>query len=208
MSLSLLYIEDDEIDVLALKRVLKGLKNVKLSVVGTLAKLKMLDTSEYDVAISDVNLPDGGKDEISSVVSGVLPVFWVSGNADKDELAKPLTIEQLTDILNRLKVVDLAYIKDLADGDEECELEMVEIAIKLLPQRLEAIKQAATNIELQQAAHKTKSSFRVCGIQSKELEILDSSEIEDLPKKQVQLLVDKVESTINRALKELNQLLN
>jgi response regulator RpfG family c-di-GMP phosphodiesterase len=204
----LLYIEDDEIDVLALKRTLRGFKEVQLTVAHSLASLQELDFSVYDLVLSDVNLPDGSKNEISTVIPEKLPMFWVSGNADKDVLAKPISPERLEEVLKQVKVVDLAYIKSLADGDEEYEQEMIETALDLLPQRLKAIITATNTEEIQQAAHKAKSSFRVCGIQSKELEILDSPQLLNLSEEQVLHYIEAVKAKINTAIEELSALLD
>ena len=57
MATKLLYIEDDEIDVLALKRLLRQFDDVELTVCKYIKDLLALDLSKFDSIISDANLP-------------------------------------------------------------------------------------------------------------------------------------------------------
>ena len=121
--------------------------------------------------------------------------------------AKPLSSQDLENILTSVKVINLKYIQDLADGDAEYEREMIEMAISVLPDRFKAIQQAETVEDLKQAAHKAKSSFRVCGLKSSELEVLDSEDMEELPKEEISKLIDQIGEKTNVAIKELQRLL-
>lgn len=202
----LLYIEDDEIDVLALKRLLRSFKNVQMDVCKMLKDLIKIDLSNYDVIISDANLPDGSYKELRKLLP-TKKTYFISGSEIEgfDVWVKPVSPEQLEGILTRDSLLDLTYIRDLADGDQDYEQEMIDIALKVLPQRYDELSKARYDQEaLRKAAHKTKSSYRVCGINNTlltELEGLKGAAFNnDILKNK---LLKGVQSEIEKVIEEL-----
>ena len=168
MSFRLLYIEDDLIDVLALKRVLKNFEQVELTVCGTLEGISSLNFENFDFILSDSNLPDGSLNDLMAILP-LDKTQFISGSEilGEDVWIKPIELDQIKSLFNRSIIVNMQYINELADGDDEYVQEMLDIAIRVLPERWSEISSSKNDIvELKKAAHKTKSSYRVCGIQN------------------------------------------
>ncbi|MDB4107933.1 hypothetical protein OAD66_07105 [Bacteroidia bacterium] len=211
MATKLLYIEDDEIDVLALKRLLRQFDDVELTVCKYIKDLLALDLSKFDSIISDANLPDGSFKKLQTILPESKTQF-TSGSKVEGVKAwiKPISTEQLLSILQKNSIVDLSYIEDLAEGDEEYEQEMIELALKVLPDRLNELCSSKNDEEaLRRAAHKTKSSYRVCGINNSlltELEGLKGRAFNDIDLKTS--LLSKIEEEIESAIAELKSYKN
>ena len=160
--MNLLYIEDDEIDVLAMKRLLRKFDGVQMDVCKLVKELDHFDLSHYDAIISDSNLPDGSYKELQYLLPSNKTVFISGSEIENFEVwVKPITEFQLKELISTESMLDLSYIKGLADGDEEYEQEMISIAMKVLPERYTQLEEAMNNEEaLHMAAHKTKNSNR------------------------------------------------
>jgi len=208
MSIKLLYIEDDVIDVLALKRTLRHFDNVALSVCRSLGELLELNLDEYDYVLSDSNLPDAGLKDLKANLP-LDKTQFISGSEITGENVwiKPTTAEQLESLFNKNSVVNMQYINDLADGDDEYVQEMIDTAISVLPTRWQSIETNKNNIvELKKAAHKTKSSYRVCGIQNQWLVELEELNDSSFQSDQKEILISQIKKQIEQAIAELKKL--
>lgn len=207
----LLYIEDDEIDVLAMKRLLRAFKGVKMDVCKVMKDLARVELSNYDAIISDSNLPDATYKELRQVLPESKTTY-ISGSQieDFDVWVKPISKEQLSTLIDQEDLVNLSYIKALAEGDLEYEQEMIAIALRVLPQRYAELIEAQNNEKsLHVAAHKTKSSYRVCGINNSllsEIENLKGENFRDKAKKAK--LLESVKTQIDKAISELKTMGN
>lgn len=208
MSFKLLYIEDDLIDVLALKRVLKNFEQVELTVCGTLEGISSLNFDNFDFVLSDSNLPDGSLNDLKAILP-LDKTHFVSGSeiVGEDVWIKPIELDQLKSLFSRSTIINMWYINELADGDDEYVQEMLDTALRVLPHRWAAISSSRNDIiQLKKAAHKTKSSYRVCGIQNQwlvELEELNESSFHSEHK---DILLAQIGKQIQQALIELTQL--
>lgn len=208
MSIKLLYIEDDVIDVLALKRTLRHFDSVELSVCGSFGELLELNLDEYDYVLSDSNLADAGLKDLKAN----LPLYktqFISGSdlTGENVWIKPTTAEQLESLFNKNSVVNMQYINDLADGDDEYVQEMIDTALSVLPTRWQEIETNKNNIvELKKAAHKTKSSYRVCGIQNQWLVELEELNDSSFQSDQKEILISQIKKQIDQAIAELKKL--
>lgn len=206
--MKILYIEDDEIDVLAMKRLLRDFEGIDLTVRNAVKDLDGLDYNDFDMIISDSNLPDGTYSELKDILPPEKTQF-ISGSDidDFDVWLKPISKLQLETILYKETTIDMTYIKNLADGDASYEQEMIDLAKKVLPQRGEELHASKGNMQaLKVAAHKTKSSYRVCGMNNSiltKLENLSSSEFSDISLKE--RLLQSVKIQIDAAVEELNK---
>jgi CheY-like chemotaxis protein len=201
----LLYIEDDEIDILALKRSLRKHPEVELTVVTNLAELEAMDLTSYNVVLSDANLPDANLSDLKPLVQSHPNYHFVSGTDIEGErcIIKPISAEQLNRVLSG-RVTDMSYINGLADGDDEYAQEMISTALDVLPDRLELIQSSINDLTaLQKAAHKAKSSYRVCGMDARTLEELESLDATGFGDGKHLALINEVEFQISQAIKEL-----
>lgn len=208
MSIKLLYIEDDVIDVLALKRTLRHFDSVELSVCGSLGELLELNLDEYDYVLSDSNLPDAGLNDLRANLP-LDKTQFISGSdlTGENVWIKPTTAEQLESLFNKNSVVNMQYINDLADGDDEYVQEMIDTALSVLPTRWQEIETNKNNIvELKKAAHKTKSSYRVCGIQNQWLVELEELNDSSFQSDQKEILISQIKKQIDQAIAELKKL--
>jgi len=207
---NLLYIEDDQVDVLSLKRILKNYEDVKLTVVESFASLLNVDLETFDAIITDSNLPDADYLKLKTYL-GVKPnVQFISGTGIDGEpiWLKPISKENLDTLCCFKNVTNLDYIASLAQGDNNFEIDMLETALKVLPERLMEIKNSVNSLnQLKLAAHRTKSSYGVCGMDAVELnKVEELSEVEYEDKKALEGILNKIETTITLAIKELEAL--
>ena len=208
MSFKLLYIEDDVIDVLALKRTLRHFKNVELSVCETLKDLVDLNLDEYNFILSDSNLPDASLQDLRAKLP-LNKTQFISGSdmTGEDIWIKPIGLEQINSFIIKDNVVNMKYINDLADGDSEYVTEMIDTALNVLPTRWQEIESSKNDlIQLKKAAHKTKSSYRVCGIQNQWLVELEELSETSFNSEQKQTLLNQIKKQIDQAIVELNRL--
>lgn len=211
MSLHILYIEDDEIDLLAFKRLISGNPSISLSSCSTFKELKELNVSNFQIILSDSNLPDADYFKLKDFLPKGRTQFISGTVIDGEEVwQKPLSQEQFEGLLQRFCTVNLKYIKDLADGDADYEKDMIETALRVLPDRLLSIKEASDDyVLLAKAAHKTKSSYRVCGIDNKILSNLEEECKSSQPnKKKILELVADLKDQIKQAIDELKDLIS
>lgn len=204
MNRKLLYIEDDEIDLLAMKRVLFHFPEIELSSCKSYRELKKIDLTEFSIILCDSNLPDADYKILSSYLP-LCKTHFVSGTIRDEVLLKPVKKEELESIFYSNKNINLNYIKEVSDGDITYEMDIIKTAIRILPERLNVLVGATHDLKLlKKAAHKAKSSYRVLGMENKNLtslESLDDSQYKD--KRYVQNLVALVSKQIKDAIAEL-----
>jgi|GEM_PF-3209105 len=208
MCFRLLYIEDDFIDVLALKRVLKNFEHVAFSVCGTLEGISSLNLENFDFILSDSNLPDGSLNDLKAILP-LDKTQFVSGSEilGEDIWIKPIELDQIKALFNRSTIVNMRYINELADGENEYVQEMLDLAIRVLPERWTEISSSKNDIvQLKKAAHKTKSSYRVCGIQNQWLVELEELNESSFNSEQKDILLAQIYKQIQQALGELTKL--
>jgi CheY-like chemotaxis protein len=207
----LLYIEDDVVDILAIKRVLKSFEDIALFVCSTFNDLQNLDLSDYDAIISDSNLADADYIKLKRHMGGLANVQFVSGSGIAGEpiWLKPINKENIETLFCFRSVMDLDYIENLAQGDADFEIDMIETALRILPERLDEMKKSIESLkDLKLAAHRTKSSYRVCGIDATALnEVEEMSEIDFCNKVQLEALLKSIYTTTTKAISELETLL-
>jgi hypothetical protein len=208
MSFRLLYIEDDLIDILALKRVLKNFEQVELTVCGTLEGISSLNFENFDFILSDSNLSDANLNDLKAILPRDKTQF-ISGSEilGEDIWLKPIELDQIKSLFNRSTIVNMRYINELADGENEYVQEMLEIALRVLPERWSEISASKNDIvQLKKAVHKTKSSYRVCGIQNQWLEDLVELNESSFHSEQKEILLAQIYKQIQQALVELTSL--
>ncbi|MFT6112377.1 MAG: hypothetical protein ACJA19_000872 [Bacteroidia bacterium] len=208
MTFRLLYIEDDLIDILALKRVLKNFEQVELTVCGTLEGITSLNFENFDFILSDSNLPDGSLNDLKAILPRDRTQF-ISGSEilGEDIWIKPILLDQIKSLFNRITIVNMRYINELADGENEYVQEMLDIAIRVLPEQWNEISSSKNDIvELKKAAHKTKSAYRVCGIQNQWLEDLEELNESSFHSEHKEILLAQIYKQIQQALVELTSL--
>ncbi len=211
MNTKLLYIEDDDVDILTLKRLLKSYDEVELSICSSFQNLVKLDLSNYDAIISDSNLTDADYLKLKRHMGGLPNVQFISGSSIVGEPVwlKPINKENLETLCCFRNVINLDYIENLAQGDADFEIDMIETALRILPERLVEMKQSADSLkELKLATHRTKSSYRVCGIDPALLnEVEEMSEVDFCNKVKLQAILKSIYTTTDKAIKELDALL-
>lgn len=210
MPKKLLYIEDDEIDILAFKRLLKKFENIELTICSTKSCTADINLNDFDFIISDSNLPDACIGDLKQVLPSGKTQF-ISGSEVPGENVwlKPIKQEQLDHLLNKERVINLKYIFDLAEGDQDYVHEMIETALSVLPDRWEELAAAQNDyVQLKKAAHKTKSSFRVCGISSESLTKLETLKETNCDLQYIQHHLYEVKHQIEMAVAELKQLIS
>ena len=210
MAHHLLYIEDDTIDLLAMKRVLRNINDVELTVCSTLLDIASHDLAKFDFILSDSNLPDGGISDLKKILP-LGKTQFISGSeiSGEDVWVKPIDLEQIKFVLTKFNIVNMDYINDLADGDDEYVLEMLETALRVLPDRWKELDSAKDDLVLlKKAAHKTKSSYRVCGIENKWLVELEELNEASFKEEHKSILLNQINKQILQAVEELQKLKN
>jgi hypothetical protein len=208
MYFKLLYIEDDLIDILALKRIIKNFEQVELSVFGTLEGISSLNFENFDFILSDSNLPDASLNDLKAILPRDKTQF-ISGSEilGEDIWIKPIELDQIKSLFNRSTIVNMRYINGLADGESEYVQEMLDIALRVLPERWSEISSSKNDIvQLKKAVHKTKSSYRVCGIQNQWLVDLEELNESSFHSEQKEILLAQIYKQIQQALGELIKL--
>ncbi len=208
---SLLYIEDDDIDILLLRRLIKPLHTINLDIVGTFQNLRQLDLSNYDLILSDSNLPDADYATLMQYLQNT-NVQFVSGIGEPEQnvWAKPIDLKLLLNRLYRDAEPQLNYIEELADGDMNFKREMITTALEILPERKSSLQK--TNLkgsDLKKVAHKTISSFRVCGMDTSVLSMLETEAVkpsanDELIKNLIALVVHQIDTGIKMLKAALN----
>ena len=81
----ILYVEDDSIDQLALKRILQKDERIGYSIVNSIKDTKsLLSQKAYDLVISDYYLHDGSVHEVLAITQGI-PTIVISGTIKQEE---------------------------------------------------------------------------------------------------------------------------
>jgi len=206
MNKRLLYIEDDAIDVIAIRR-----QRLDVHICSSFKELKMNDLSTFDHVLCDSNLPDASYLDLKEYLKD-FPVRFISGSAipGEDVWVKPIEYHHLVEFLFDSFHVNLKYINSLAEGDMAYQKEMLDTAIDILPKRWAALDANRTEMSLLKlAAHKTLSSFRVCGIDPTSLHHLyDLTEKTSINDAQISHILVVIEKQISHAVTQLKRELN
>ncbi|MEM6628151.1 MAG: Hpt domain-containing protein [Bacteroidota bacterium] len=189
----ILYIEDDTIDQMAFKRILAKEAWLSFTLSNSVSEgQKFWNHHTYDLVITDYHLSDGtAHDVLAFVRTG--PIVVVTGTLRAEEqsrfaelgakyyLAKPLIPDEFISLLREVLSTDtensvlaepsisfdLKYLKDLSQGDQEFEAEMIQIFLDEMPEGIQEIHQLIESqkwIQLGAAIHKMKSKIRLMGM--------------------------------------------
>lgn len=197
--MTILYIEDDLVDQMTMKRLFRQLPEHQLFIDTSIENFKSTFDKKVDVIISDYYLPDGEAEEVLAFADDI-PVILLSNSSHLENkdffkiLSKPLTIEILKRVLKELnkategEELDLAYLKEVAAGNEAFEREMLEIYIEEMPQELQALQEALNNQDWNTCnkwIHKMQTKLRIGGFKpllEKALSLEDAYKAETLGK--------------------------
>ncbi len=205
-----LYIEDDEVDLLWWQRITRTEQNISTTFKESLSDVAGVDLSAFDLIICDANLPDADFKSLKDYFKNETHVHFLSGALIEGEriIEKPISLSHILALLEP-EVIDLSYIKTLSEGDVVYEQEMIRTALKVMPDRLKLLREMGYDItKIRTAAHKAKSSFRVCGMDSTALEVLEDLGEGTFERKKVDELFDKIERQILSALRDLETYLS
>lgn len=106
------------------------------------------------------------------------------------------------------EIVDLAYIKEMTDGEESAMEEMIDIFIEQAPEFISQLKDNLNDKnweELAGIAHQAKSSYAVMGMEETAA-ILKDIELDAKKQHNVQLFVKKIEKVENDCNQAINEL--
>ncbi len=184
---NILYIEDDTIDQMAFKRIMKQVKDVSYHIENNVNDLPiLLSEHTYDLIITDYHLSDGSAHDVIACAKGI-PVLVVTGTLraqDRDHLdnagaiayiSKPLHKKDFLAIIHMILEevdlqsfqFDLTYLKELSQGEPVFEEEMLQLFIQEAPENLAALKHALKQENYKEAeywVHKLKSKLRLMGM--------------------------------------------
>ncbi|MDW3651158.1 MAG: response regulator [Bacteroidia bacterium] len=212
--MKILYIEDDQIDQMGFSRLCKKL-NAEISyvIVDSLESLKKLEELDsFDLIFSDIFLGDGDINKVLELLGEIQP-YILSGEADpgfiqefvkapfKGVYEKPLTKEILEEVMGLKSeeteslveeireedytAIKLANLHRLSKGSNKEMIELMEIALDLLPQRLEELEEGFEEEDwgkVHFSAHSAKGVSRLVGIPVyNELAELDRKAREEAP---------------------------
>ena len=183
----ILHIDDDLVDRLTFKRVLRKFSEISCDSVAYVAEGETsLKTNTYNLIVSDYRLNDGSALDVLAY-AGDTPVVVLSGSHHAEEvdmlinagaidcLAKPITVQVFEAFLATFTSedpiasvsFDLSYLEELAEGDEEFTRQMLSIFVAEVPEALEQlIGELASEQWLAGAetVHKLKSKIRILGM--------------------------------------------
>jgi DNA-binding NtrC family response regulator len=232
----ILYIEDDQVDRMAFKRMIKKVDSLScLCVASVQAGLEELAQNDYELIITDHNLPDGSAFDV--LKESKLPVIVTSGISEDPRetsfesagaisfMVKPISAYDLKKILARLQpqavapaeLFDLTYLKELSDEDQEFETEMISIYLDEVPPSLSKLKREIDQNQWQAASetvHKLKSKIRIMGLRhalqlsSLVEEAFRYEKIDDETLQKAGQLIQSLETSLAPASQLKNQLLN
>lgn len=109
---------------------------------------------------------------------------------------------------NQFKTINLQYMKEISNGDEEYEKLVTEQFLTLLPEELISLTKALENHntgELKRIAHSMKTSISIMGLDSVLSEYLDIIENNNPDDTELKQTVEKVTSVCNQAIKEAKE---
>lgn len=172
--MKVLYIEDDLIDQMAVRR-LADKCSCELLFVNSVKEAKVvLQAEKFDLIITDFNLGDGTAEDVLKLVTKQKIVLITqkpldSFNANGNILyatTKPVN-ESVFNITNTSQTLDLSYFNALTAGDKNFQIELLDTALQIVPSALEKVNEALKSLNFEQLkfeAHKMKSGARVIGI--------------------------------------------
>ena len=193
LSMKILYIEDDRIDQLAFKRLVKKIPGLACELSSYVAEgVARIQQGNFDLILSDHRLSDGSAMDVLKAAGGT-PVIVTSGTQYPEEveavlkagaiahLLKPISLEQVEEVLakiapnhpadqaptNSKEAFDLSYLYSLSDGDTSFEKEMLEIFVQEVPQSLASLQQelSANNwASCAELVHRLRSKIRILGL--------------------------------------------
>jgi len=228
----LLYIEDDKIDQIAFRRIIDGIEQIRYTITDYVEQaISLEDPDQYDLIITDYQLSDGSAHEVIAHFHSK-PVLVITGSLRPDEhalltaagaiayISKPLEkatfIPLLNEILKKMEQstpkFDLSYLKDLSQGDEEFEKEMLGIFLQEVPEGLHLLEEKLAQaqwIEASKEVHKLKSKIRLLGMESIKVY---ADEIENNLKKEAnlkrtQMLIAKMREGLNQGIEFAHHLI-
>ncbi|MEM6801617.1 MAG: response regulator [Bacteroidota bacterium] len=211
----ILYIEDDLVDQMMFKRLCKEVApKASFTILSSIKELSREDLDQYYIIFSDIFLPDGDVNQILEMTQG-REIILLSGETSPTFLesfiehpygkvfAKPLTKEVLADALSpkdkteqestdireidqdRYEAIKLANLLRLSKGDDQDMIELMDIALGLIPQRIEELSKGFEEKDWPQvhfSAHAAKSVSRLVGIPVyNKLDELDKKARKDQP---------------------------
>ncbi len=172
--MKVLYIEDDIIDQMAVRRIAEKC-SCELFFVNSIKEANdILQAEKFDLIITDFNLGDGTAEDVLKLVTNQKIVLITekpldSFNANSNILystTKPFN-ESIFEIVNQVQPLDLTYFNSLTEGDLLFQIELLDTALQILPSALEKVNEAIKALNFEQLkfeAHKMKSGARVIGI--------------------------------------------
>ncbi len=176
----IIYVDDSEFDQLAFKRLMRKNQEFSYSVFSSLDDLFNVTVKPNTVLIRDCYLP--GKIPDYSIFS---EVYFVSGSSLSSGLKSKLNIEnnhffqkpiKQSDLDKMLpkeigsendSSLDLSYLDELCDGDEEFKKEMISVYLSEVPNQLKTLKEAVEkqkSIEIASVIHALRTKIRTFGI--------------------------------------------
>lgn len=172
--MKVLYIEDDIIDQMAVRRLADKCSCELLFVNSIKEANDILQAEKFDLIISDFNLGDGTAEDVLKLVTNQKIILITdkpldSFNANGNLLystTKPIN-ESIFKITNKSQPLDLTYFNSLTEGDINFQVELLDTALQILPSALEKVNEAFESLNFAQLkfeAHKMKSGARVIGI--------------------------------------------
>jgi CheY-like chemotaxis protein/HPt (histidine-containing phosphotransfer) domain-containing protein len=172
--MKVLYIEDDIIDQMAVRRITEKC-SYELQFVNSIKEANdILQAEKFDLIITDFYLGDGTAEEILTMVTNQkivlitqkpLDSFHANGNI-LYSITKPLN-ESIFEIANKVQPLDFTYFNSLTEGDINFQIELLDTALQVLPSALEKVNEAIESLNFERLkfeAHKMKSGARVIGI--------------------------------------------
>lgn len=110
-------------------------------------------------------------------------------------------------------LVNLSYIEDAADSNNELIIEMINIFKAQIPEFIKIMKTSLENRdwnELRLIAHKAKSSVSMMGMNdiSQELKTLEAYTTEEINISSYPKIISNFEEACNKAILELNMLIS
>lgn len=180
--MEIIYIDDSEFDRLAFKRLIKKMGLSSVTIMESLDELDSLNISGDSILIRDCYVPGKEPD-----YSGFIEVYYVSGSKlspslqsklkiDTDHFyLKPIKEDDLESMIKGTSVkendssLDLSYLDELSDGDEDFKREMVKVFLKEVPDQIDVLLDAVKNQDFKKIAetiHALRTKIRTFGILS------------------------------------------
>ena len=196
MNMKILYIEDDQIDQMGFRRLCKLVDaEIDFVMVDSLESLKKLESLDaFDLIFSDMFLGDGDINGVLEVLGGIQP-YILSGEVDpnfiqdfvkapfKAVFEKPLSKGNLEKLIGHKSekeeeeveeireedytAIKLANLHRLSKGSNKEMIELMDIALDLLPQRLGELEEGFEEgnwKKVHLSAHAAKGVSRLVGI--------------------------------------------